>query len=129
MRGSIDDLTYRIHLYEGVKDSDGNELHASDIIYAYDTLAAAGNRMSGDIAKYDHGEIVDDYTVDFIMKEPLTGLSDLSAILGQPYVYCEQAAKDHNLATDRSGGWDTAIRCFSGRCTIRRNQSGESRIT
>ena len=99
----IDDLTYRIHLYEGVKDSDGNELHASDIIYAYDTLAAAGNRMSGDIAKYDHGEIVDDYTVDFIMKEPLTGLSDLSAILGQPYVYCEQAAKDHNLATDPCG--------------------------
>ncbi len=99
----IDDTTYRIHLYEGVKDSDGNELHASDVIYAYDTLIAAGNRMSGDIAKYDHGEVVDDYTVDLIMREPLNGLSDLSAILGQPFVYCEQAAKDHNLATEACG--------------------------
>jgi len=99
----INDTTYRVHLYKGVKDSDGNELHASDVIYAYDTLVAAGNRMSGDIAKYDHGEVVDDYTVDLIMKAPLTGLSDLSAILGQPFVYCEKAAKDHNLATDPCG--------------------------
>ncbi|MCC8066207.1 MAG: ABC transporter substrate-binding protein [Clostridiales bacterium] len=99
----IDDTTYRVYLYEGVYDSDGNELHASDVIYAYDTLLAAGNRMSGDIAKYDHGEVVDDYTVDLIMNEPLTGLSDLSAILAQPYVYCEQAAIDHNLATDPCG--------------------------
>lgn len=99
----IDDVTYQVKLYEGVKDSDGNELHASDVIYAYDTLLAAGNRMSGDIAKYDHGEVVDDYTVNFIMREPLTGLSDLNAIFGQPFVYCEQAAKDHNLATDPCG--------------------------
>lgn len=99
----VDDTTYRIHLYEGVTDSDGNELHASDVIYAYDTLIAAGNRVSGDIAKYDHGEVVDEYTVDLVMREPLNGLSDLSAILGQPYVYCEQAAKDHNLATEACG--------------------------
>ena len=99
----IDDVTYRIHLFEGVLDSDGNELHASDVVYAYDTLVAAGNRMSGDIAMYDHGEVVDDYTVDFIMKGALTGLSDLSAILGQPFVYCEKAAQDHNLATDPCG--------------------------
>lgn len=99
----IDDVTYRIYLYEGVTDSDGNELHASDVIYAYDTLLNAGNRMSGDIAKYDHGEVVDDYTVDFIMREPLTGLSDLNAILGQPFVYCEKAAQDHNLTVDPCG--------------------------
>ncbi len=99
----IDDTTYRIYLYEGVYDSDGNELHASDVAYAYDTLLAAGNRMSGDIAMYDHSEVVDDYTVDFIMKGPLTGLSDLNAILGQPYVYCEVAAQNHNLATDPCG--------------------------
>jgi len=99
----IDDVTYRVHLFEGVTDSDGNELHASDVIYAYDTLLAAGNRMSGDIAMYDHGEVVDDYTVDLIMKGKLVGLADLSAILGQPYVYTEQAAKDHNLATDPCG--------------------------
>lgn len=99
----VDDVTYRVTLYEGVTDSDGNELHASDVIYAYDTLVAAGNRMSGDIAKYDHGEVVDDYTVDFVMKAPLTGLSDLSSIFGQPFVYCEQAAKDHNLATEPCG--------------------------
>ncbi|MCD7745009.1 MAG: ABC transporter substrate-binding protein [Lachnospiraceae bacterium] len=99
----IDDTTYRVYLYEGVYDSDGNELHASDVIYSYDTLLAAGNRMSGDIAKYDHGEVVDDYTVDLIMNAPLDGLSDLSAILAQPYVYCEQAAIDHNLATDPCG--------------------------
>lgn len=99
----IDDTTYRVYLYKGVTDSDGNELHADDVIAAYDTLVAAGNRMSGDIAKYDHGEVVDDYTVDLVMKEPLTGLSDLTSILGQPYVYTQQAAKDHNLSTDPCG--------------------------
>lgn len=99
----IDDVTYRIYLRKGVYDSDGNELHASDVIYAYDTLLAAGNRMSGDIAKYDHGEVVDDYTVDLVMNTALDGLSDLSAILGQPYVYCEAAVSSHNLAIDPCG--------------------------
>ena len=99
----IDDTTYRIYLYQGVTDSDGNELHSSDVKYAYDTLKAAGNRMSGDIAKYETIEVIDDYTFDMIMNEPLTGLSDLSAILGQCYVYTEKAAQDHNLAVDPCG--------------------------
>jgi ABC-type transport system substrate-binding protein len=99
----VDDVTYRVTLRQGITDTDGNELKASDVAYSYDALVAAGNRMSGDIAKYDHCEVVDDYTVDMVMKEELTGLSDLSAIFGQPYVFCEAAEKAHNLSTDPCG--------------------------
>lgn len=113
----IDDTTYRIKLFEGVTDSDGNEIHSSDVGYAYDTLIAAGNRMSGDIAKYDHIEVIDDYNFDMIMKEPLTGLSDLSAILGQPFVYSEKAAQDHNLSVDP---------CGTGPYKVTEYQSGSS---
>ncbi len=68
---SEDNLTYRFYLNEGVKFHDGSELTAKDVKFSFDRLQAIGEGYAYIFSdRISAVEIIDDYTVDFILPQP-----------------------------------------------------------
>src|SRR5712691_7436551 len=83
-----DDTTYIFHLRHGVKwhnkpPLNGRELVADDVKFTYDRfLAEPGNPLRFTLESVDHIEVVDRYTVKFLLKEPFVWLVN---VLANPY--------------------------------------------
>jgi peptide/nickel transport system substrate-binding protein len=76
----VDDTTYVFHLRKGVKwhnkpPLNGRELVAEDVKFTYDRfLTETGNANRYMLEPVDRVEVVDRYTVQFILKEPFVWL-------------------------------------------------------
>ena len=83
-----DDTTYVFHLRQGVKwhnkpPLNGRELVADDVKFTYDRFRAEqGNPLRFMLESVDRIEVVDRYTVKFILKEPFVWLIN---VLANPY--------------------------------------------
>ncbi len=83
-----DDTTYIFHLRHGVKwhnkpPLNGRELAADDVKFTYDRfLTEQGNPLRFTLESVDRIEIVDRYTVKFLLKEPFVWLIN---VLANPY--------------------------------------------
>lgn len=64
-----DNLTWRFHLNQNVKFSNGNDFKANDVKFTMERLLAEDSLWS-ERNFIDKVEVVDDYTVDIITKEP-----------------------------------------------------------
>jgi len=75
-----DDTTYVFHLRQGVKwhnkpPLNGRELVAEDVKYTFDRfLTEPGNPLRAVLEPVDRVEVVDRYTVQFLLKEPFVWL-------------------------------------------------------
>ena len=68
---SEDNLTYRFYLNEGVMFHDGTELIAEDVKFSFDRLQAIGEGYAYIFKdRVSSVEVIDDYTVDFILPQP-----------------------------------------------------------
>jgi len=80
-----DDTTYIFHLRQGIKwhnkpPLNGRELVADDVKFTYDRfLSEPGNADRHMLAAVDHIDVVDRYTVKFVLKEPYVWLVDVLA--------------------------------------------------
>jgi len=80
-----DDTTYIFHLRQGVKwhnkpPLNGRELVAEDVKFTYDRfLTEKGNPERQLLDAVDRVEVVDRYTVKFVLKEPFVWLLDILA--------------------------------------------------
>ncbi len=80
-----DDTTYIFHLRKGIKwhnkpPLNGRELVADDVKFTYDRfLSEPGNADRHMLAAVDHIDVVDRYTVKFVLKEPYVWLVDVLA--------------------------------------------------
>src|SRR5919109_1500372 len=81
----LDDTTYVFHLRKGVKwhnkpPVNGRELVAEDVKFTYDRfLTEKGNADRYILESVDRVEVVDRYTVKFLLKEPYVWLLDVLA--------------------------------------------------
>ncbi len=68
----IDDVTYYVHLRQGVKFHNGEEMKASDVVFTYQR-ACASAKAAANMADLDPEGIVeiDEYTVQFKTKKPV----------------------------------------------------------
>src|SRR5947207_2312728 len=79
------DTTYVFHLRQGVKwhnkpPLNGRELVADDVKFTYDRfLREPGNPLRFTLESVDHIEVVDRYTVKFVLKEPFVWLVNVLA--------------------------------------------------
>jgi peptide/nickel transport system substrate-binding protein len=64
-----DELTWRFHLRQGVKFHNGNDLKANDVKFTLGRLVEDDSQFSTRNF-VDKVEVVDDYTVDIVTKEP-----------------------------------------------------------
>src|SRR5437899_1794451 len=81
----VDDTTYVFHLRQGVKwhnkpPLNGRELVAEDVKFTYDRfLTETGNANRYMLEPLDRVEVVDRYTVQFLLKEPFVWLVNMPA--------------------------------------------------
>jgi peptide/nickel transport system substrate-binding protein len=83
-----DDTTYVFHLRQGVKwhnkpPLNGRELVADDVKFTYDRfMTEQGNPLRFTLESVDRIDVVDRYTVKFVLKEPFVWLVN---VLANPY--------------------------------------------
>lgn len=69
----VDDLTYKVELYDYIKDSKGNSITSEDVVFAYEKMASTGGETR--INTYlDNIEVVDDYNMIFHLKKSGPGV-------------------------------------------------------
>lgn len=68
----VDDVTYLVHLRQGIKFHNGEEMKASDVVFTYQR-ACASAKAAANMAELDPEGIVevDEYTVQFKTKNPI----------------------------------------------------------
>ena len=64
----IDDVTLRFNLRKGIKFHNGVELTASDVEFSLEHWYAS-SYLSSRVEWVDHCEIIDDYTIDFVLTD------------------------------------------------------------
>ena len=97
----LDDTTYVFHLRQGVKwhnkpPVNGRELVADDIKFTYDrflTEKANGNRYLLD--SVDRIEVVDRYTVKFVLKEPFVWFLSVLAYPTSTWIVAPEVAQQY----------------------------------
>ncbi|RMF27494.1 MAG: hypothetical protein D6759_17605 [Chloroflexi bacterium] len=81
---SEDGLEYTFHLKEGLKFPDGTPFNAEAVKWSIDRVMALGGDPNWLVTSFvDHVEVVDEYTVKFVLKKPVNYFPLLVAT--QPY--------------------------------------------
>ncbi len=79
---SEDALSYTVKLKEGIKFSDGSDFTADDVVFTYNEVKAnPANNEYVDLTKLEKVEAVDDYNVNFVLKERFSVFLDTLAKL------------------------------------------------
>lgn len=79
---SEDALTYTFKLNEGIKFSDGSDFTAEDVVFTYETVMAnQANNENADLTRLESVKALDDYTVEFKLKEAFSPFLDTTAML------------------------------------------------
>ena len=96
-----DDTTYVFHLRHGVKwhnkpPVNGRELVAEDVKFTFDRfLSEKGNPSRYFLDSVDRVEVVDRYTVKFLLKEPYVWLLDILASATSMWIIAPEAAEQY----------------------------------
>ena len=102
-----DGLTYTFYLNRGIKFHDGTELTAADVKFTVDRLEMLQDGIAQYFECVKYIEILDDYTIKFILKEPNSGFLPSTVLL---YIISEDGVKAHeqegDLATDYLQNYD-----------------------
>ncbi|ATW28894.1 nickel ABC transporter substrate-binding protein [Candidatus Formimonas warabiya] len=77
---SDDGLTYQVDLRQDVKFSDGVPLTAADVVYTYETTAK--NSSAFDLTNIQSVKALNDYAVQFVLKNPQSTFISIMAELG-----------------------------------------------
>src|SRR5262249_9088464 len=94
-----DDTTYVFHLRKGVKwhnkpPVNGRELVAEDVKFTYDRfLTEKGNPVRFLLDPVDRVEVVDRYTVKFVLKEPFVWLIETLALAGAMWIIAPEVVQ------------------------------------
>jgi len=84
---SQDGLTYTFHLRQGVKFHNGKDFKAEDVKYTFDKIMDPdfGSPRRPNFTTIDHMDVLDDYTVDFVLSHPYAPmLTQLETMYIQP---------------------------------------------
>jgi len=109
-----DPRTWRFHLRKGVKFQGGEPFTADDVVFSYQRATAPGSQINSYFQAVTQVKKVDDFTVDFITKEPdPIFLEEITAWVIMSKAWCEahnaiQAAdltkSTENFATRNANG-------------------------
>ncbi|MCD8073900.1 MAG: ABC transporter substrate-binding protein [Lachnospiraceae bacterium] len=90
-----------MNIYEGVTDSDGNEITAEDVVFSFQTYIDSGNAR--DFDDYDYSEATDTYQVTFHFKQKLSSLDGFDNIFASTYIVSQATYESHNFNVDPVG--------------------------
>lgn len=79
---SQDACTYRFYLKEGIKFSDDSDFTAEDVVFTYQQVKKnQANNENVDLTRLQEVRALDDYTVEFVLKEAYSPFLDTTAML------------------------------------------------
>ncbi len=87
----LDDLAYKLTLWDCIYDSAGNHLTANDVVYSIELYLATGN--AGGVSRFDHFEVLNDYELIWHCKEPFT-IGELERQMSNFNVVTQKAWED-----------------------------------
>lgn len=91
----VDDLHWQVELYDYIKDTDGNNITAQDVVFSINTLVDAGKALKYD--KFESVKAVDDYTVEFTWTSPIDGIGDLEWPWCRTPIFSQKAYEEGNF--------------------------------
>lgn len=94
----IDDVTIRWHLRQGVKFHDGSEMTASDVEFSLDHWYAS-SYLSSRVEWVDYCEVIDDYTIDFVLTD------SAQDFIGYLTLSCYGIVSEAAVDDDPDEGW------------------------
>lgn len=108
----VDDLTYKLTLWDIIYDTAGNHLTSSDIVYSFDSYIATGN--VGGVSRLDHFEIIDAYTLIWHCKEPF-GIGEIGRQFSNVTIFTEAAmeASPDEMTTTPVGSGPYKLKSFT----------------
>ena len=108
----IDELTYKLTLWDCIYDTAGNHLTASDVVYSFDCYLATGN--AGGISRLDHFEILNDYELLWHCKEPFA-IGELGRQMSNVTVFTQAAmeASPDEMTTTPIGSGPYKLKSFT----------------
>ncbi len=107
-----------VDIWEGVTDSDGQEITGDDIVFSFNTYIASGNARNFD--EFDYVEATDTYQVTFHWTNKLTSLDAFDTMLASTYIVDEDTYNSHNFTADPIGTGPYKITGFEegASCTL-----------
>lgn len=88
----VSDTDYVVKIYDTITDTEGNHVTADDVIFSYEQASEASAIVQY-LRDFDHVEKVDDYTLEFFLKEdPSVGA--INTVLGNVNIVTEKAYND-----------------------------------
>lgn len=112
----VDDLHYEVKLNENIHDSEGNIITVDDVIACYDRYVTGGYAVRFD--SFDKVEKVDDSTLLFTWKTPITGIGELEHIFCNVQIYSQKAWEEHNFATEPVGTGPYVLKSFTSGSSV-----------
>lgn len=94
----VDDTTYQFTLYDYIKDTDGNNITASDVVFSYELEKNGG--YAANFGLYKSAEVVETYVVQINLNAPIDDLVSFEAIFSQVDIVSEKAYGEHDFNSD-----------------------------
>ena len=95
----LDDMTYKLTLWDCIYDTEGNHMTADDVVYSVDCYKATGNL--GGVSKLDYLEVIDETTLLWHCSEPF-GIGELGRQMSNMTIFTRAAmegSKDEMITT------------------------------
>ena len=96
----VDDVTWDIPLYHTIKDWNGNNITAHDVVAAYDRVISIGESLNYD--QFESAEALDDYTVRIHWKNK-PAFAEYENPLCRTFIYFNDTFDDQLFATKPIG--------------------------
>lgn len=99
----VDDTHCVVELYDYIKDSEGNTITASDVVFSFNLYLNSGFAQGEILDYYESSEALDDTHVQFTWTKPVTSLTAYGNIFAATYIVSEKAYNEHDFANDAIG--------------------------
>ncbi len=97
----VDDLHWDVHLYDYIKDSNGNPITASDVVFSIQVLQESGHAVKYDY--FESAEAIDDYTVRFTWTKPIDSVGALEWPWCRTFIISQKSYEEGNFTSNPIG--------------------------
>lgn len=108
----IDEMTWKLTLWDCIYDTADNHLTASNVVYSFDCYLGTGN--AGGISRLDHFEIINDYELYWHCSEPFA-IGELGRQMSNVTIFTQAAmeASTDEMTTTPVGSGPYKLKSFT----------------
>ncbi|MGC3955247.1 MAG: ABC transporter substrate-binding protein [Propionicimonas sp.] len=113
---AVDDLHYRVTLWDTIHDSAGNKITAEDVVFSTEKLIEAGSAFK--YYMFDSVKAIDEYTVEYTWNSPITQVAALEFPWCRTVIFSKKAFESGNFATEPVGTGPYVVKSFTSGSSV-----------